>query len=500
MQPGSTLPRVANYPAYSETAAGEIIDLMSQLRRPLDPWQQWILKRGLGQNRNEMTGLLENSADQCGCWVPRQNGKGDIIMALELGWLFIYKIPLIIHSAHLYPTAAEGFLRIQMVIDANQKLLGRHIKAVSKSKGEQGVETVFGTRLRFMAREGGAGLGFSAPRLVLDEAQALTEDLMQTIQPVLSAQQDPQIWFFGTPPRRDDAWIYNLMEAGEAGEDGIAWFNYGIETLDLSDRASKAVLTDPDTWQRTNPSLGLVRGNGTGLRERAIKGELRTLNAGQAFAMDRCGMWLPRARAEGDSAIDPSVWGERAGELVKLSELGDIAVSFHVNARRTHATIGYAAMREGTWYVGLIAHKPGTGWLFPKLKEIKDRYRPVVFTTDSAGETTVDDLAGIGIKLPESKDEPKRGDLLLPTTVDVGTAFQMIVDAANNDNIRHDDSAPLGSAVSVPPRPAGVRGATFDHKRGIEVGPAKTASEAMWAYRERIERIKDDYDPLANIW
>ncbi len=225
MKPGSVLPRVANYPAYSHTQAGEVIDLMVALKRPLDPWQQWILRHGMGQNENPVTGELELAADQCGCWVPRQNGKGDIIMALELGWLFLFKIPLTIHSAHLYPTAAEAFLRIQQLAETNWDILGRYVKAVAKSKGEQGIETTFGSRLRFMARQGGTGLGFSAPRLVLDEAQALTEDLMQTIQPVLSAQRDPQIWFFGTPPREPTAWIYNLMEAGERGEDGIAWFN-----------------------------------------------------------------------------------------------------------------------------------------------------------------------------------------------------------------------------------------------------------------------------------
>lgn len=511
--PGSQLPRVANYPAYSHTAAGEVIDLMAQLKRPLDPWQQWILKRGLGQNRNEFTDKFEMSADQCGCWVPRQNGKGDIIMALELSWLFLFRLPLAIHSAHLYPTAAEAFLRIETVIKQNHDILGRYLKAIARSKGEQGVETTFGTRLRFMARQGGAGLGFSAPRLVLDEAQVLDADLMQTILPVLSAQQDPQIWFFGTPPRHADAWIYNLREAGEAAEDGIAWFDYGIETMDLSDRGNAAILRDPEVWQQTNPSLGLVRSNGTGLRERAIKGELRVLGAGQAFAMDRCGMWLPRAREDGDASIDAEVWASRAVEPIRLSELGDFAVSFHVNARRSHSTIGFAGMRNGKWHVGIIAHKPGTAWLLDKLAEIREKYRPIAFTTDTRGETTLDDLAEIGIMLPKEAvedmargpwtkelEKPRRGALILPTAPDIGTAFGMIVDGANNGTLQHEDNPALNNAVTVPPRPCGASASTFDHKVGVEVGPAKVVSEAMWAYRERIDKIVDDYDPLGNIW
>lgn len=513
MRPGSATPRVANYPAYTHTQAGEVIDLMAALKRPLDPWQQWILRRGLGQNLNEDVGVLEMSADQCGCWVPRQNGKGDIIMALELGWLFLFKIPLIIHSAHLYPTAAEGFLRIQQVIESNPEILGRYLKAITRSKGEQGIETTFGARLRFMARQGGTGLGFSAPRLVLDEAQLLTEDLMQTIQPVMSAQRDPQIWFFGTPPRENDAWIYNLREEGEASSDGLAWFDYGIETLDMSDRSALGILRDPATWAATNPSLNLVRGNGTGLRERAIRGELRTFGAGQAFAMDRCGMWLPRAREEGDSAIDPEVWASRVQlKHKKISEIGDIAVAWHVNMRRNHATVSYAGkLPDGRWHVGVLKHASGTGWLKDFLVHVKETYRPVAFAVDSRAENTTSDVRNrpiqddkfipidmefkeVGIWLPVDPERPKRGDLIIPAVTNVVDAFGMLVDAANNGNIEHEDQAPLNSAVSVPVRPLSG-GATFDHKAGVEVGPGTSVMLAMWAYRERIDRI-DAYNPL----
>ena len=113
------LPRVANYPKYLTSAGGEVIDLMSDLGRPLDAWQAWIIERGLGQVKDEETRELVMAADTCGCWVPRQNGKGDIIMALEVGWLFLFGIPLITHSAHLYSTAAEGFNRIKILIEDN---------------------------------------------------------------------------------------------------------------------------------------------------------------------------------------------------------------------------------------------------------------------------------------------------------------------------------------------------------------------------------------------
>jgi hypothetical protein len=82
---------------------------------------------------------------------------------------------------------------------------------------------------------------------------------------------------------------------------------------------------------------------------------------------------------------------------------------------------------------------------------------------------------------------------------EVATAFGMIVDAANAGTILHHNEAPLNSAISVPPRPLGGTGSTFDHKQGVEVGPACAGGLGMLVYRERIDKIVDSYDPLAFI-
>lgn len=497
------VPRVANIPKYDRSAGGAVVDLMAGINRPLDDWQAYAIRHGLGQNvLPDMSGF-EWSAPTCGCWVPRQNGKGDILMALELGWLFIFKEILVVHSAHEYKTAQEAFLRITGVIDENEDVFAQYVKRVWQANGEQGVELMKqangkpGPRLRFMARTNKAGKGFSAPRLILDEAQELTEQMMKAILFVMSAQPNPQIWFYGTPPEEDDAWIYSVRDAGESGDPSTLWLDWGMEYADLNDRSVCDEMRQPSTWKRHNPSMGKVRPNGTGVRADAVAGELKLLGAGKTFAMDRLGMWLPRKRTAGDSSVDPEVWHTRAWTTkVKVSELGRIAVAFHVNARRTHATVGFAAMRDGKWHVGVLKHAPGTDWLFPFLKLVKETYNPICFTVDAKSETTVDDLADYGIRLPEVAEEPVRGDLILPTAGDVATAFGMLVDGANNGGLEHEDQPPMNAAVSVPPRPL-AGGSTLDHKRGVEVGPGITPMLAMWAYRERDSKIKESpYDPL----
>lgn len=493
-------PRVANIPKYDRSAGREVIDLMSGIGRPLDPWQAFAIEHGLGQIALPDMSEFEWSAPQCGCWLPRQNGKGDIILALELGWLFIFKVTLTVHSAHEYKTAQEAFLRITGVIDENEDVFAQYIKRVWQANGEQGVELKklpsgqAGPRLRFMARTNKAGKGFSAPKLVLDEGQELTEQMMKAILFVMSAQQNPQIWFFGTPPEENDAWIYNVKEAGEDGDPKTLWLDWGMETIDTNDRSACELMRDPAEHRRRNPSLGIIRPNGTGLRQTAVNNELRLLGPGKAFAMDRLGMWLPRARREGDASVNPEVWySRRTAAKVRPDP---VAIAFSVNARRTHATIGFAGMVAGKWRVGLIEHKPGTAWLLPRLAEIKHTYNVVAFTVDAKSEATIEELKQIGIQKPEAEEDAKMGDLIVPFAADVATAFGLIVDAANNDELAHHDEPPMNAAVTVPPRPL-AGGSTFDHRRGVEVGPATTPALAMWAYRERERVFKEKpYNPL----
>lgn len=504
------LPRVANVPRYQSSAGSEVIDLMERLRRPLDPWQQYVVTSGLGQvwtgARDSDTGLPKPSwaANRCGCWVPRQNGKGDIIMALELGWLFLFGTPLVVHSAHEYKTAQEGFLRIKQVVQGSDDL-DPLVNRYWQANGEQGIElkrSAQGARLRFMARTRGAGRGFSAGKIVLDEAQELTEAQIKAILFVVSAQPDWQIWFFGTPPQPEsddqktsDAWIYNLKEAGERRAKKTMWLDYGLETLDLEDPDDLAILRDPKTWAATNPAMDIR------IMRDTIEEELDLLGPGRAFAMERCGMWLPRAQKGADSSIDSKKWEAAIVPETLRHYPQDLTITFHVNARRTHSTIGYAGLgQDGRWQVGVLEHRHGTDWLLGRLVELRDELDPVAFSADVKSETTVKELKEHGIELPEDPDEPLRGQLILPAMGDVATAYGMLVDGANNSQLVHHDQPPLNRAILAPPRPL-AGGSTWDHKRGIEVGPANCAGLAMWAHRERLPKIrKGPYDPSANIW
>ncbi len=108
---GSQQPRVSNFPAYDLSAAPEVIDLAASAGLHLDEWQRYVLTHGLGMHADSRW-----TANRVSCWVPRQNGKGAIIEALELAWLFLFGEEEIIHSAHQHRTAQKAYLRLEKLI------------------------------------------------------------------------------------------------------------------------------------------------------------------------------------------------------------------------------------------------------------------------------------------------------------------------------------------------------------------------------------------------
>ena len=53
---------------------------------------------------------------EVGLNVPRQNGKGEILIARELFGLFELGERLVIHTAHEFKTSAEHFQRLEAVV------------------------------------------------------------------------------------------------------------------------------------------------------------------------------------------------------------------------------------------------------------------------------------------------------------------------------------------------------------------------------------------------
>jgi hypothetical protein len=430
-------------------------------------------------------------------WVPRQNGKGGVIEALEIGWLFLTRERLILHSAHEYKTAQEAFLRIRALIQETPDL-DRRVNRYWQANGEQGIEltrAAGGGRLRFIARSRGSGRGFSGDKNVLDEGQELTSQMMAALLPTLSARPDPQLWIFGTPPETADAWAYGLREDGESGADPrLMWMDWGADLDPTDAEQRKAAAADVDLWYACNPALG------GRISEEFVRGESLPSGLGERFVIERLGAWLPRLK-EGTGVIDLDVWAELADR--ESRRVGDVAFAVDITPSRDWASIAAYGLREdGLGHVEVIDRRPGTDWVVPRLVQLADRWDPVAIGLDvkgPAGSLLVDlDKAGLG--KPEDVEAPARGDLAIPTAQDVAAACGQFTDAITQGTLRHIDQDEVAAAIrGAKTRPLGDAWAWGRRISTQDISPLVSITLARWAYEARAHLVQDDYDPLDSI-
>jgi hypothetical protein len=85
------------------------------------------------------------------------------------------------------------------------------------SQGHEAIILRNGNRLKFKARTvGGAGRGFSADLLVLDEAMLLPEQALDAMLPTLAARKNPQVWFTSSAGTPDSAALWRIVKRGRA--------------------------------------------------------------------------------------------------------------------------------------------------------------------------------------------------------------------------------------------------------------------------------------------
>jgi hypothetical protein len=483
---GSQTPRVANYPPYPTSAAEEVIDFAAYCGLHLDPWQQFVLKHGLGQRVDGSW-----TASKCSCWVPRQNGKGAIIEALELAWLFLFDEQLIVHSAHQHRTAQKAYGRLERII-RNTADIHRQVRQYRQANGEQGIELFDGRELNYTTRSRTATRGFSAPKVVLDEAQELTSDQMAAILPTVSAMKDWQVWFFGTPPDDPAAWCYNLREDGQNAVPRLAHFDWGAD-LDLEDPADLAKTHDLDTAYACNPALGIR------IELQTVQDEDTPSGLGEKFPQERLGVWKPRATG-GSGVIPEQLWRDQVCRVRERPT--DVALAVQVNYRRSHTAIVAVGPRPGggllTSIVDYRRHGP---WVVGRVAELKAKYNPVAIAVQDKGPTgsLLEDMAKLGLIPPEDRDRPMRGDLAIPWADDVADAYGMFVDAVHQRRLFHLDEAPLNAALAATDiRP--LSGATaWDYKGTTDPSPLLAATLAHWAYVTLVDLVNSDYSVLDSV-
>ncbi|MGH8950183.1 MAG: terminase [Acidimicrobiia bacterium] len=469
-QLGSRSPVHRSVPSGATGAGEEAADLAALAGLDLDGWQQDVLKAALRRRRDGKW-----SAFEVGLIVPRQNGKGSVLEALELAALFRHgETRQILHSAHEFKTAKEGFRRIVGLIKEYPRLEAQ-VDHIRYTTGEEGIETVDGSRLRFVARSSGSGRGFTADLIILDEAYNLSTDMMAAMLPTLSARPNPQLWYTSSAPlphMMSDV-LRRLCKRGRAGtSDSLAYFEWCATDTDSLDAQ--------ESWARANPALGIR------ISPEFVARELEALGPDE-FARERLGVWSEDEKSHG--VIPARAWA--ACEDAKSGPVGRMNFALDVSPGREWATIAVAAKSgRGGVHVEVTGddekfdHRPGTAWLVERAVELQAKW---------GGRFAV----AKGSPAWSLKTELEDAEVeLLPVSVEEhAQACGDLFDAVTERQLRHLGQGELDAAVAGADRR--FYGDTWLWSRktsAVDISPLVAVTLACWA------RSQDEqYDALDSV-
>lgn len=187
-------PTHLHVPEYVETFGPEVADINARAGFAPDPEQELILDATFAILPNGKPAAFE--VDMVG---PRQNFKTGALKMIELGWLYVTKERLVIHSAHELSTTEETFRETAALIEDNS-FLSRHLlpsrgerPGITAANGRWAIELTGDRRLRYRARRDTGGRGLSGDKVVLDEFFAVTPAVIGSLYPTLSARPTPQV-------------------------------------------------------------------------------------------------------------------------------------------------------------------------------------------------------------------------------------------------------------------------------------------------------------------
>lgn len=369
---GRQTPTFLWVPDYSTTAGLEVIEMAKSAGLVLDPWQQLLIMHAFAE-------------DSFGAWlcfeiaiiVSRQNGKGSILEAVELAWLFLFGERLIIHSAHLFETSREHFLRISTLIQMNPDF-DRRVKRMREGRGAEEIELMSGARLKFMTRKGGAGRGFTGDKTVMDEAMYLDAGMMAAGLPTMATRPNAQIWYTGSAGMRHSTQLGAVRRRAFTRSDPSLMYAEWTaetrtkETVTDAEGAEREVIVIPDdraapeTHAKTNPGYGPVGvGRITGTY---IAKEMRALGGANSpeFGTERLGVGDWPEADDAWAVITKPQWTDIMDHTSEIPAGRRVAYAIDADPVQMLGTITVYGLRaDGRGHIETVVRRKGLAWVVP---------------------------------------------------------------------------------------------------------------------------------------
>lgn len=359
----------------------------------LDEWQQLVVRCASGFKENG-----NPSARNMVLVVPRQNGKGSVLEAMELAALFLPEfkhVKVIIHSAHEFDTAKGHFNRMKDLIEGSSYLMS--LMPNTRNQGfntsNQNVSITPKNKriLKFKARAGkGSARGLSGDIVVFDEAYDLPVETLAAILPTKTAKPWSQTWFVSSTGMTDSDALLQQCKLGREKAPGYGYFEWKAD--DGCD------VHDVEQWYKANPAMGYR------ITEEAMIDNLSALGGvADLFAREHLGLW---ESTDVDAAIREDIWRKSEDNTsdIKDSEIPvSIGIELHkLSADEFRTSIYAAGMNKfDQLAVQQIQVREGTDWVPEFVRSLVDRYTVtgVGIDTGSHARSLIPELTRLGVEV-----------------------------------------------------------------------------------------------------
>lgn len=438
-------------PKYRKTDGSDAERILRAGGLILDPWQAEGLSDWMAISK---TGKW--LCRTCGCSIPRQNGKTGLVQGRADAGMLLYN-EQVIYTAHLQKTATETFEEMASFFDT--PALRKYIKDIKTALGREQIILKSGARVKFLARTRNGGRGQHGDLLVFDEAQELSVDAQASFIPAVSASQNPQVVYIGTPPDpgSDGEVFRGVRDSAIQGKTkSTAWFEFSVKEIgDVSDKSR---------WAETNPALGRR------ILETTIEGECEQMPP-DTFARERLGWWSPIVERKEDYAIPTDVWDACKSSEPKPEGKTAYGVKFTADGSEV-CLCGAVIPADGNARISIIDRKStghGTQWLADWLNARSAKAACVVIDGRNGADVLVDKI---------SDTWRIKGSIIRPGVKDVVSAVGLLTNSLNEKSVSwyEKQDALRESAIMSTKRPLGG-GWAFG---GENAAPIEAAALALW--------------------
>lgn len=440
---------------YQQTDGQMAIDLYELTGRTALDWQKSIVYDILAKNENEKWIHMT-----FGYSVPRQNGKGEILIMRELYGLAVGE--RILHTAHLTSTSHKAWERLCGILD-KLEIAYYSIKA----KGQEIIELKDGGRVEFRTRTAKGGLGESYDLLVIDEAQEYQISQESALKYIISAAGNPQTIMCGTPPTPISAGTVFKdfrKDVLSGDKENAGWAEWSVN--DFSDP------NDRELWYETNPSLNL-----TDLDEREIANEVGTDDDKVIdFNIQRLGLWI---RYNQKSAISRKDWDNITIEkLPKFTGLMNIGIKYSKDGETVSLATAVRTKDEKIFFeaLGCRPVREGNDWIIKFLSKAQKSINKIVIDGAGGQQILADEL---------KKEKIKR--VVLPKVAEIIKANATFTQALYDGQIAHMTQPSLDSvATNCEKRAIGSKGGYgYNAIRDVDnISILDACMLAVWAVEE----------------